>query len=66
MAKPERPYKPVGHTCLDINKVNKILRRHVPEPEQSEALGMMETLREENTQLRANALHHVQGTAPGA
>lgn len=66
MADPERPYKHVGHTCPDIDRIKRMIRKYVPEPEKTKGLAIMEELREDNVQLRANALHHVQGTAPGS
>lgn len=49
-------YKPVPHTCPAIDRVKKLIRKHMADPEaKADALSLMEELREQNSQLRDNA-----------
>lgn len=46
----------VAHTCPHIDRVLRLVRRHVADPgDRAEAIGELEQLRAMNTQLRANA-----------
>ena len=49
----------VPHTCPDIDKVKKIIRKHCPpgSDDRKLAFEILETLRSQNEQLRFNAAY---------
>ncbi|MAH47910.1 hypothetical protein CMI37_18965 [Candidatus Pacearchaeota archaeon] len=52
---------PVAHTCPDIDKLARLLRRHIcPAEDRKEALALLEELREANSHLRDNAAYWQQ------